>query len=134
MGITLLPMARGVVVAALLAWAAVVGVRAQACALPGELRRDCGYLGIGQGECEGRGCCWSPLTEPGNNWPWCFYKDLDVCAGYTVTAHRDTAAGFELSLNLTASYGPPLSTHAHTTHTYVAFTARPPRLLWRDVA
>ena len=78
------------------------GARAQSCALPGEQRVDCGYVGIGQTECEAAGCCWSPLTVPGEDYPWCFYKDLDVCEGYSVVGRRETNTGFELTLNLTA--------------------------------
>ena len=76
-------------------------VAAQACSLPGSLRVDCGYVGIGQAQCEQAGCCWSPLSVPGEDYPWCFYKSNDVCAGYNVAARTETATGFQLALNIT---------------------------------
>ncbi|KAK3253051.1 hypothetical protein CYMTET_37680 [Cymbomonas tetramitiformis] len=36
---------------------------------PPEQRTDCGYFGIDQAGCEGKGCCWSPA----NDTPWCFF-------------------------------------------------------------
>jgi len=85
----------------------VGGGRAQSCALPGERRTDCGYVGIGQEECENSGCCWAPNYEPGEDYPWCFYKDMDLCQGYTVASRRDTELGFELELVLRAPYARP---------------------------
>jgi len=82
----------------------VGGGHTQSCALPGERRTDCGYVGIGQEECENSGCCWAPNYEPGEDYPWCFYKDMDLCQGYTVASRRDTELGFELELVLRASY------------------------------
>ena len=35
-------------------------------------RKECGYYGIKQPECEGKGCCWRPL-ENGSKAPWCFF-------------------------------------------------------------
>ena len=34
-------------------------------------RVDCGYFGIGEADCEFRGCCWSPTSASGQ--PWCYY-------------------------------------------------------------
>lgn len=34
---------------------------------------DCGYMGIDQAGCEGRGCCWEESFAIGD--PWCFYKE-----------------------------------------------------------
>mmetsp|Transcript_33419 Transcript_33419/g.93798 ORF Transcript_33419/g.93798 Transcript_33419/m.93798 type:complete len:571 (+) Transcript_33419:58-1770(+) len=36
-------------------------------------REDCGYSGIDEDECEGKGCCWEPVSPNPNNEPWCFY-------------------------------------------------------------
>ncbi|RHZ75901.1 hypothetical protein Glove_208g170 [Diversispora epigaea] len=33
---------------------------------------DCGYFGITKEQCEYRGCCWRPSTDPKAK--WCFYK------------------------------------------------------------
>jgi len=40
------------------------------CALADEEKTDCGYHGIGQGECQAKGCCWQESTKAGT--PWCF--------------------------------------------------------------
>jgi len=37
-------------------------------------RPDCGYNGIPESECEGKGCCWDPIDPNPGNVPWCFYK------------------------------------------------------------
>jgi glucoamylase len=43
-------------------------------------RVDCGYVGIGQTECEQANCCWSPVinTNVATNTPWC-YKPENTC-------------------------------------------------------
>lgn len=41
------------------------------CDASKENRIECGYSGVDQVECEGNGCCWSPL-EDGSKEPWCF--------------------------------------------------------------
>ena len=98
-------MARRLVLVVLLALSSGAALAAaQACSLPAERRTDCGYVGIGQAECEASGCCWSPLTLPGQDVPWCFYKDMDACRGYEVIARRETATGFELTLNNSSPY------------------------------
>ncbi|KAL5497656.1 hypothetical protein EMCRGX_G014169 [Ephydatia muelleri] len=33
-------------------------------------RVDCGYVGITEGQCQSKGCCWYPT----DNVPWCFFK------------------------------------------------------------
>ncbi|KAL4423393.1 hypothetical protein ABPG77_004324 [Micractinium sp. CCAP 211/92] len=38
-------------------------------------RVDCGYMGMSQAECEGKGCCWAPAQfdgAPHVDLPWCF--------------------------------------------------------------
>jgi len=40
------------------------------CALNDADKRDCGYMGIGQSECQDSGCCWQQSTKSGT--PWCF--------------------------------------------------------------
>ena len=35
-------------------------------------RVNCGYFGIGEGECEDRGCCWSPSSA--DELPWCYHE------------------------------------------------------------
>jgi len=35
-------------------------------------RKECGYMGIKQPECQSKGCCWRPL-ENGSKAPWCFF-------------------------------------------------------------
>ena len=42
------------------------------CQIDGDQRKECGYMGIKQPECEGKGCCWRPLEE-GSSGPWCFF-------------------------------------------------------------
>jgi len=37
------------------------------CSVDVSERRDCGYLGITQSQCEARGCCWRPAA-PGQVW------------------------------------------------------------------
>jgi beta-amylase len=39
----------------------------------GSNRRDCGFVGINQQQCEAKGCCWKPSNQ--GNLPWCFYKN-----------------------------------------------------------
>ena len=42
------------------------------CEIEPDARKECGYFGIKQPECEGKGCCWRPL-EKGSKAPWCFF-------------------------------------------------------------
>ena len=42
------------------------------CEVEPDSRKECGYMGIKQPECEGKGCCWRPL-ENGSKAPWCFF-------------------------------------------------------------
>ena len=42
------------------------------CDVEPKARKECGYMGIKQPECESKGCCWSPL-ENGSKAPWCFF-------------------------------------------------------------
>ena len=38
-------------------------------------RQDCGFMGIDQGVCQARGCCWAPVNPNPDNLPFCFYKN-----------------------------------------------------------
>jgi len=40
--------------------------------MPTSARKECGYFGIKQPECEKNGCCWRPLKK-GSKAPWCFH-------------------------------------------------------------
>jgi glucoamylase len=44
----------------------------QTCEVQEDLRTDCGYVGINQQQCEGKGCCWKPAGS--GSVPWCFFK------------------------------------------------------------
>jgi glucoamylase len=60
----------------------------------GDARLDCGFDGITESECEGKGCCWNPSasSEFGytDNYPWCFFK-----AGHSCTInYNGTNPGF----------------------------------------
>ena len=48
-----------------------------------------GYTGIQQDECEGRDCCWSPLSD-GSNEPWC-YKPSNSGRGDAAQTPTDSA-------------------------------------------
>jgi alpha-amylase len=49
------------------------------CVPDGE-RRDCGFTGVTQVECEGKGCCWSPKDGE----PWCFHRsEVGFCTSET---------------------------------------------------
>ena len=46
------------------------------CDLASSQKKDCGYMGINQAQCEAKGCCWRPafLTENiPTDTPWCFF-------------------------------------------------------------
>jgi len=65
--LTLVPF---VVIASIFSWA----VQGQlTCNIPDNQKIDCGYAGINQQQCEGKGCCWVPLSN-GSQVPWCFNK------------------------------------------------------------
>lgn len=52
----------------------VVYTATQSCDMSQDLRTDCGYMGINQQQCEGKGCCWKPASEDAtNDIPWCFF-------------------------------------------------------------
>jgi alpha-glucosidase len=64
--------------------------------VPSGFRRDCGFVGINQDQCESKGCCWSP-DKPG--FPWCFYSNGAVL-GYGVSSVTPTDTGLTGSLQL----------------------------------
>lgn len=46
------------------------------CDLASSQKRDCGYMGINQAQCEAKGCCWRPAFLTQNiptDTPWCFF-------------------------------------------------------------
>ncbi|GMH45019.1 hypothetical protein BSKO_12976 [Bryopsis sp. KO-2023] len=75
-------------------------------------RIDCGYYGINQGECEGKGCCWVP-----GRGPWCFFPvdaSTSANAGYVLENFNDTDLGYSGTLKLkedsvVSSFGEDLS-------------------------
>lgn len=54
----------------------IAAVISQQCDVEESLRTDCGYVGINQQICEGKGCCWKPTNTEDNlgGTPWCFFK------------------------------------------------------------
>eukprot|EP00971_Amphidinium_carterae_P043755 861237-Amphidinium_carterae.1 len=42
------------------------------CNVDDEVREECGWLGIDEETCAGRGCCWRPTGEVDGPIPWCF--------------------------------------------------------------
>lgn len=83
------------------------------CQLPGERRQECGYLGITQGECEAKSCCWSPISGP-VNYPWCFYPNDVDCGEYVAQDIQQTPTGISAILKLKGSgcnyYGADIET------------------------
>jgi len=76
---------------------ALVSTISAQCIVDPKLRDDCGYLGITQGECESRGCCWSP-TDP--VYPWCFFSSNEECSIYQVQSSTPIRNGMSLSASL----------------------------------
>lgn len=66
-----------------------------AVAVPEAERTDCGYVGVSQGECEGKGCCWSPTQSQGA--PWCFQP---LGGGYRVTGVATEPGGGFMSVDM----------------------------------
>lgn len=62
------------------------------CTVDDPSKVDCGYVGVTQSLCEGKGCCWVPGAQ-GSSTPWCFYPagHTDVCSSLSFTA---TSPGF----------------------------------------
>ena len=46
------------------------------CKVHNPIKKDCGYYGINQKDCEGLGCCWKEDSNP--SIPWCFYGQDDT--------------------------------------------------------
>lgn len=72
--------------------AAAVGAAADQCDVSGKQRQDCGYLGVTQKECEGKGCCWKASNE--KNVPWCFNKGSGPGPSTCSLKHNSTEAPF----------------------------------------
>jgi len=62
--------------------------------VPDPQKVDCGYVGIDQGACESKGCCWKPASHS-NDVPWCFNKGS--------APSPPSPSGCPLGSNLTAS-------------------------------
>eukprot|EP00118_Oscarella_pearsei_P028778 m.2900 g.2900 ORF g.2900 m.2900 type:complete len:913 (+) comp8961_c0_seq1:1487-4225(+) len=72
------------------------------------IRRDCGYVGIQQPECNSKGCCWHPTQDHS---PWCFHPNPSP-ASYTVKNILKTFTGLQLVLetkNSSGVFGPPIT-------------------------
>ncbi|PSC70424.1 alpha-xylosidase 1 [Micractinium conductrix] len=73
-------------------------------------RLDCGFVGMQQGECEAKGCCWNEANfgagAPHIDLPWCFKSNADASA-YRVT-QLEQAEGGSVRATLELSHG----THA----------------------
>mmetsp|Transcript_11117 Transcript_11117/g.29793 ORF Transcript_11117/g.29793 Transcript_11117/m.29793 type:complete len:951 (+) Transcript_11117:337-3189(+) len=66
---------------------AVSAVVAKAsCSVDDASKSDCGFIGIDQGTCESKGCCWAETSTDGT--PWCFFGDSTPTSssGYTLSA------------------------------------------------
>jgi len=48
------------------------GSSSGSCSLSDSKKKECGYMGINQSQCEGSGCCWQESSTNGT--PWCFHK------------------------------------------------------------
>ena len=59
-----------------------------------ELRKDCGYSGISQEDCEKKNCCYKESTKSGV--PWCFQGIDDVPTYYTLTSKLSCALDRDL--------------------------------------
>ncbi len=46
------------------------------CHVHNPTKKDCGYYGIHQKECEKKGCCWKEDSD--SSIPWCFYGQDDT--------------------------------------------------------
>ena len=46
------------------------------CKVHNPIKKDCGYYGINQIQCEKIGCCWKEDSNP--SIPWCFYGQDDT--------------------------------------------------------
>ena len=66
----------------------------------GGCRRDCcscfcaGYLGIQEGDCIGRGCCWLPVDRGAPlavDQPWCFHPNTGR-SEYRLSGAENTSA------------------------------------------
>ena len=51
------------------------------CKVHNPIKKDCGYYGIHQNECEKLGCCWKEDSNP--SIPWCFYGQDDTPTVFT---------------------------------------------------
>jgi alpha-glucosidase (family GH31 glycosyl hydrolase) len=64
----------------------------------GHQTTDCGHVGITEGECLQKSCCWRPASTP--NTPWCFQPAAAVCQWTVITSDYIDARTLLLSLTL----------------------------------
>ena len=79
----------------------------ESCSVNESDRLDCGYVGVDQSTCEGKGCCWQEAEE-GSSTPWCFYKSSSGSSHYDLSSVQDTMTGVVGTLKLV---GEPSSTY-----------------------
>ena len=58
------------------------------------LRKECGYAGINQEQCEKNNCCWKESSV--DKVPWCFKGIDDVPTYYTLTSSKSCAIDRDL--------------------------------------
>ncbi|XP_078348304.1 uncharacterized protein LOC144633310 isoform X2 [Oculina patagonica] len=64
---------------------------AESCSVSPNDRNDCGWYGIEQDTCEGRGCCYDD-TDFGFETKWCFYPTDNKC--YGIAAEEREECGY----------------------------------------
>mmetsp|Transcript_31922 Transcript_31922/g.69889 ORF Transcript_31922/g.69889 Transcript_31922/m.69889 type:complete len:502 (+) Transcript_31922:46-1551(+) len=67
------------------------------CDVSTAARSDCGFVGVDQGQCEAKGCCWKPTQTEAENGgvedvPWCYYKAASCPLKYETTGQPYTDA------------------------------------------
>eukprot|EP00656_Telonema_subtile_P018675 TRINITY_DN20112_c0_g1_i1.p1 TRINITY_DN20112_c0_g1~~TRINITY_DN20112_c0_g1_i1.p1 ORF type:complete len:517 (-),score=107.31 TRINITY_DN20112_c0_g1_i1:122-1672(-) len=67
------------------------------CSVPEPQKVDCGFVGIDQSGCEGKGCCWAQASS---DTPWCFNK------GGPAPSPPPSPSACPLTNNFTASDSP----------------------------
>ncbi|KAL6777600.1 AGL1 [Auxenochlorella protothecoides x Auxenochlorella symbiontica] len=103
------PMATGLLV--MLATSFLIPVAAdQECDWTGP-RVDCGYVGITEGECRNKGCCWNPADFqdfPYVDVPWCFTQNAHPAEYEAAKIQEDNGGGSYAELALVKSVQPEL--------------------------
>ncbi|KAK9835041.1 hypothetical protein WJX81_006384 [Elliptochloris bilobata] len=73
-------------------------------------RVDCGYLGIQEGECVSRGCCWLPAGGNASlavDQPWCFHSNTGR-SEYLLSRASDSGVGLSATLTAAETTAPEL--------------------------